>query len=93
MENFNICEQNYIMETMETQFPAFIAVEVVESPHNNYAVYSYRTNATKQRLIKWVNIFFLEHEMLPERDVSVLSQGNQLRLISEGNPKFALTCN
>lgn len=93
IENFNSCVQNYILEEMETQFPGFISIDLVNATQSNYAEYEYRTTAKHQRLAKWINIFFMEHHMIPEHDFTILYQRQSLRLISENGAKFGVICN
>ena len=72
IENFNGCQQNYILEEMETEFPGFVAIDLVDASQSHYASYTYRTTAKQQRLTKWLHIFFIEHQMVPGQDFTIL---------------------
>ncbi len=93
IENFNVCEQNYILEEMETEFPGFISMNIVSSTHSTYAKYDYRTTAKNQRLTKWLQIFLLEHQMIPGKDFNILYHQKKLRLIRENGAKLGTVCN
>ena len=93
IENFNGCAQNYIVEEMETEFPGFVGIELVNATQSNYVEYRYRTTAKYQRLTKWLHIFFMEHQMVPERDFTMLYHQQTLRLILENGAKFGAGCN
>ncbi len=93
IENFNICEQNYILEEMEIEFPGFISMDLVNSTQNTYAKYNYLTTAKNQRLTKWLQIFLMEHQMMPGRDFNILYHKKKLRLIQENGAKLGTVCN
>ena len=92
IENFNICEQNYILKEMENEFPGFISMEIVSSTQSTYAKYNYRTTAKNQRLTKWLQIFLLEHQMMPGKDFNILYHKKKLRLILENGAKLEAAC-
>ena len=92
IENFNGCQQNYILEEMETQFPGFVAIDLVDASQSTYASYTYRTTAKQQRLTKWLHIFFIEHQMVPGQDFTILYHNKKLRLILENGAKFGTVC-
>ena len=92
IENFNGCQQNYILEEMETEFPGFVAIDLVDASQSHYASYTYRTTAKQQRLTKWLNIFFIEHQMVPGQDFTILYHNKKLRLILENGAKFGTVC-
>ena len=92
IENFNICEQNYILREMETEFPGFISMDIVNSIQSTYAKYNYRTTAKNQRLTKWIQIFLMEHQMMPGKDFNILYHKKKLRLILENNAKLEAVC-
>ena len=93
IENFNICEQNYILKEMEIEFPGFISMDLVNSTQSTYAKYNYRTKAKGQRLTKWLQIFLMEHQMMPGRDFNILYHKKKLRLILENDAKLGAACN
>ena len=93
IENFNICEQNYILKEMEIEFPGFISMDLVNSTQSTYAKYNYRTKAKGQRLTKWLQIFLMEHQMMPGRDFNILYHKKKLRLIQENGAKLGAACN
>ena len=93
IENFNICEQNYILKEMEIEFPGFISMDLVNSTQSTYAKYNYRTKAKSQRLTKWLQIFLMEHQMMPGRDFNILYHKKKLRLILENGAKLGTACN
>ena len=93
IENFNICEQNYILKEMEIEFPGFISMDLVNSTQSTYAKYNYRTKAKGQRLTKWLQIFLMEHQMMPGRDFNILYHKKKLRLILENGAKLEAACN
>ena len=88
IENFTICEQNYILEEMETEFPGFISMDIVSSIQSTYAKYNYRTTAKNQRLTKWIQIFLMEHQMMPGKDITILYHQKKLRIILENGSKL-----
>ena len=92
IENFNGCQQTYILEEMETEFPGFVAVDLVDASQSHYARYTYRTTAKQQRLTKWLHIFFIEHQMVPGQDFTILYHNKKLRLILENGAKFGTVC-
>ena len=92
IENFNGCQQNYILEEMETKFPGFVAIDLVDASQSYYASYTYRTTAKQQRLTKWLHIFFIEHQMVPGQDFTILYHNKKLRLILENGAKFGTVC-
>ncbi|MDC0063039.1 hypothetical protein OAJ84_03495 [Candidatus Puniceispirillum sp.] len=92
IENFTICEQNYILEEMETEFPGFISMDIVSSIQSTYAKYNYRTTAKNQRLTKWIQIFLMEHQMMPGKDFNILYHQKKLRLILENGSKLGTAC-
>lgn len=92
VENFNGCQQNYILGEMETEFPGFVAIDLVDAPQSHYARYTYRTTAKQQRLNKWLHIFFIEHQMVPGQDFTILYHNKKLRLILENGAKFGTVC-
>ena len=92
IENFNGCQQIYILEEMETEFPGFVAVNLVDASQSHYASYTYRTTAKQQRLTKWLHIFFIEHQMVPGQDFTILYHNKKLRLILENGAKFGTVC-
>ena len=92
IENFNICEQNYILREMETEFPGFISMDIVNSTQSTYAKYNYRTTAKNQRLTKWIQIFLMEHQMMPGKDFNILYHKKKLRLILENDAKLEAVC-
>jgi hypothetical protein len=92
IENFNGCQQNYILEEMETEFPGFVAIDLVDASQSYYASYTYRTTAKQQRLTKWLHIFFIEHQMVPGQDFTILYHNKKLRLILENGAKFGTVC-
>jgi hypothetical protein len=92
IENFNICEQNYILKEMEIEFPGFISMDLVNSTQSTYAKYNYRTKAKSQRLTKWLQIFLMEHQMMPGRDFNILYHKKKLRLIQENGAKLGAAC-
>ena len=92
IENFNGCQQNYILEEMETEFPGFVAIDLINASQSHYASYTYRTTAKQQRLTKWLHIFFIEHQMVPGQDFNILYQNKKLRLILENDAKFGKVC-
>lgn len=92
IENFNGCQQNYILEEMETEFPGFVAIDLVDASQSRYARFAYRTTARQQRLTKWLHIFFIEHQMVPGQDFTILYHNKRLRLILENGAKFGTVC-
>ena len=92
IENFSGCEQNYILEEMENEFPGFIAIDLVDASQSHYAKYTYRTTTKQQRLTKWLHIFFIEYQMLPVHDFTILYHNKKLRLILENGAKFGTIC-
>jgi len=92
IENFNVCEQNYILEEMETEFPGFISMDIVSSIQGTYAKYNYRTTAKNQRLTKWLQIFLMEHQMMPGKDFNILYHRKKLRVIAENGAKLGTAC-
>ena len=93
IENFTICEQNYILKEMEIEFPGFVSMDLVNSTQSTYAKYNYRTKAKGQRLTKWLQIFLMEHQMMPGRDFNILYHKKKLRLILENGAKLGAACN
>ena len=92
IENFNGCQQNYILEEMETEFPGFVAIDLVDASQSRYARFAYRTTAKQQRLTKWLHIFFIEHQMVSGQDFTILYHNKRLRLILENGAKFGTVC-
>ena len=92
IENFNGCQQNYILGEMETEFPGFVAIDLVDASQSHYARFTYRTTARQQRLTKWLHIFFIEHQMVPGQDFTILYHNKKLRLILENGAKFGTVC-
>lgn len=92
IENFNGCQQNYILEEMETEFPGFVAIDLIDASQSHYARVTYRTTTRQQRLTKWLHIFFIEHQMVPGQDFTILYHNNKLRLILENGAKFGTVC-
>ena len=92
IENFNGCQQNYILGEMETEFPGFVAIDLVDASQSHYGKFTYRTTARQQRLNKWLHIFFIEHQMVPGQDFTILYHNKKLRLILENNAKFGTVC-
>ena len=92
IENFNGCQQNYILGEMETEFPGFVAIDLVDASQSHYARFTYRTTARQQRLTKWLHIFFTEHQMVTGQDFTILYHNNKLRLILENGAKFGTVC-
>ena len=92
IENFNGCQQNYILEEMENEFPGFVAIDLVDASQSHYARFTYRTTAKQQRLTKWLHIFFIEHHMIPGQDFNILYHNKKLRLILENGAKFGTVC-
>jgi hypothetical protein len=92
IENFNGCQQNYILEEMETEFPGFVAIDLVDASQSHYTSYTYRTTAKQKRLTKWLHIFFIEHQMVPGQDFTILYHNKKLRLILENGAKFGTVC-
>ena len=39
IENFNGCQQNYILEEMETEFPGFVAIDLVDASQSHYKLH------------------------------------------------------
>jgi len=77
---------------METEFPGFVALGLVDASQSHYARYTYRTTAKQQRLTKWLHIFFIEHQMVPGQDFTILYHNKKLRLILENGAKFGTVC-
>ena len=92
IENFNGCQQNYILGEMETEFPGFVAINLIDASQSHYARVNYRTTTRQQRLIKWLHIFFIEHQMVPGQDFTILYHNKKLRLILENGAKFGTVC-
>ena len=92
IENFNGCEQNYILGEMETEFPGFVAINLIDASQSHYARVTYRTTTRQQRLTKWLHIFFIEHQMVPGQDFTILYHNKKLRLILENGAKFGTVC-
>ncbi len=92
IENFNGCQQNYILAEMETEFPGFVAIDLVDASQSHYGRFTYRTTARQQRLTKWLHIFFIEHQLVPGQDFTILYQNKRLRLILENGAKFGTVC-
>lgn len=92
IENFDGCQQNYILEEIETEFPGFISVELANTSQSQYARYKYTTAAKLQRLTKWLHIFFIEHDMVSGQDFTILYHNQRLRLIKEKSAKFGKVC-
>ena len=92
IENFNGCQQNYILGEMETEFPGFIAIDLIDASQSHYARVTYRTTTRQQRLTKWLHIFFIEHQMVPGQDFTILYHNKKLRLILENGAKFGTVC-
>jgi hypothetical protein len=92
IENFNGCQQNYILGEMETKFPGFVAIDLVDASQSHYGRFTYRTTARQQRLTKWLHIFFIEHQMVPGQDFTILYHNKKLRLILENGAKFGTVC-
>ena len=83
IENFDNCSLQYILEIMETEFPGFIELQLIKAPHTDYAKFIYRTSASTQRIVKWLNIFFLENRMLSGENFIILNQSSDIRIINE----------
>ena len=92
IENFDGCQQNYILEEIETEFPGFISIELVNASQSQHARYKYKTAAKLQRLTKWLHIFFIEHNMVSGQDFTILYNNQKLRLIKEKGAKFGKVC-
>ena len=92
IENFNGCQQNYILGEMETEFPGFVAIDLIDASQSHYARVTYRTTTRQQRLTKWLHIFFIEHQMVPGQDFTILYHNKKLRLILENGAKFGTVC-
>ena len=92
IENFDACSQQAILETIETEFPGFFKLELIKSPHPNYAEYLYRTSTNTQRFTKWINIFFLENKLVARKDFLILSQKQEIRIIKETKNDTSVLC-
>ena len=92
IEKFNGCQQNYILGEMETEFPGFVAIDLVDASQSHYGKFTYRTTARQQRLTKWLHIFFIEHQMVSGQDFTILYHNKKLRLILENGAKFGTVC-
>ena len=78
---------------MEIEFPGFVSMDLVNSTQSTYAKYNYLTTAKNQRLTKWLQIFLMEHQMMPGRDFNILYHKKKLRLILENGAKLGTVCN
>ena len=92
IENFNACSQQAILETIESEFPGFVDLKLIKSPHPNYAEYIYITSAKTQRLIKWLYIFFLENRLVAGEDFVILNQKQEIRMIKEIKNDTSVLC-
>ena len=92
IENFNACSQQAILETIESEFPGFVDLKLIKSPHPNYAEYIYITSAKTQRLIKWLYIFFLENRLVAGEDFVILNQKQEIRMIKEIKNDTSILC-
>ncbi len=92
LEQFDRCEQNYIMDTMSMDFPGFVFMELEKSPTQSISYYRYQTIAPSQKIQKWLTVLLFEHGLISGKDFMIIGKSDNLRLVAKNKTPFVASC-
>lgn len=91
LENFNVCEQDFLVDIMENEFPGFISSELKKSPTEFISVYNYKTHEKIQKIKKWLGVILFQAGV-PADDFMILVNQKKLRLVAKSEINFLDNC-
>ena len=88
LEGFDLCERQDFLTTMEKEFPGYLSIELVKAPNPTFAVYLYKSTATRQRLQKWLEQLMVSYRIAPVTSSRVLVKDNSIRIQKDRSQKI-----
>ncbi len=92
IEKFDGCEQNYLLDILEKEFPGFVSLELEKSPTPTISIFNYQTTATSQKIQKWLRVLFFEYGLASEDDFMIIGKADNLRLLARNKTAFLSDC-
>lgn len=88
LEGFDPCERRDLLTKMEKEFPGFLSIDLVKAPNPTFAVYTYRSTATGQRLQKWLEQLMVSYRIAPHASSRILTKDNGIRVQKDRSRKI-----
>jgi hypothetical protein len=91
LENFDVCEQDFLIDIMENEFPGFISIELKKSPTKFMSVYKYTTYERIQKIKKWLGVILFQAGISAD-DFMILVNQKKVRVVAQSKINFLDNC-